>query len=91
MRIAAEGNVVWRSAAFRTSVVDPSGSGDAFTAGIITGMLHGWEMPRTLRYAGALGASATLAVGCTGCVFTSSEAQAFLEAHSVDTTSEDFE
>ena len=43
--------------AFVTQVVDPSGAGDAFAAGVIVGVLEKWEMARTLRFANATGAS----------------------------------
>jgi sugar/nucleoside kinase (ribokinase family) len=64
--------------------LDPSGSGDAFAAGIITGALAGWDMPATLRYASALGASATRAIGTTDGVFTADEAEAFVAARTLE-------
>jgi len=66
--------------------VDPSGSGDAFSAGVITAIRRGWDMPRMLSYASALGASATRAVGTTDGVYTSTEAEAFVAAHSLVVT-----
>ena len=65
-------------------VVDPSGPGDAFDAGLITGILRGWELPRLVTYASALGASAVRAVGTTQGVFTMLEAEAFLAAHRLE-------
>lgn len=82
--VAAKGHEVWHADAFKVATIDPSGSGDAFTAGIITGILRGWDMPRTLAYGGALGASATFAIGTTTGVFTASEADAFLARNSVN-------
>jgi sugar/nucleoside kinase (ribokinase family) len=64
--------------AFVTQVVDPSGAGDAFAAGVIVGVLEKWEMARTLRFANAIGASACMALGCTAGVFTRPQADAFL-------------
>jgi sugar/nucleoside kinase (ribokinase family) len=64
--------------AFVTQVVDPSGAGDAFAAGVIVGVLEKWEMARTLRFANAIGASACLALGCNAGVFTRPQADAFL-------------
>ena len=61
--------------------VDPSGSGDAFTSGIITGILQGWDLEKTLPYATALGGSATLAIGTTDSVFTADQAAAFVASH----------
>jgi len=60
------------------AVVDPSGCGDAFAAGVVTGIVREWDMPRLLRYAAALGASAIRAVGTTDGVFLADEAEAFI-------------
>jgi sugar/nucleoside kinase (ribokinase family) len=81
--VAAKGRDVWRVSAFPMSVVDPSGSGDAFTAGLIAGLYRGWDMPRTLTFASALGASATRAVGTTDGVFTGTEVESFLTSTSL--------
>jgi sugar/nucleoside kinase (ribokinase family) len=67
---------------FRMETVDESGAGDAFTAGLITGLLEGWALEYTLSFAAAIGASCTRAVGCSAGVFTFDEAVAFLERRS---------
>jgi sugar/nucleoside kinase (ribokinase family) len=72
--------------AYRMDVVDPSGAGDAFTSGVIRGILQGWELPQTLRYASAIGASATRAAGTTDSVFSAQEAEAFLVEHTLAVT-----
>ena len=79
--VAARGRQRWRCGAYDMPIVDPSGCGDAFAAGVITGIVHGWDMPRTLVYASALGASAVRAVGTTDGVFRADEAEAFVAAH----------
>lgn len=61
--------------------VEPSGAGDAFAAGLIVGLLEGWSLERSVRYASVIGASACTALGCYGGVFTRDEADAFLAAH----------
>ena len=71
----------WRSPAFQVESVDMSGGGDAFAAGLIRGILAGWEMSQILRYASALGASATTAIGTTEGVFTAEQAEVFLAGH----------
>ncbi|MDD2763755.1 MAG: carbohydrate kinase family protein [Opitutaceae bacterium] len=76
--IATKGGEYWQCGVFPITSVDPSGSGDAFSAGIITGILRGLDMPQILRYASALGASATRAIGTTDGVFTAVEAEAFV-------------
>jgi sugar/nucleoside kinase (ribokinase family) len=49
----------------RVDVVDGSGAGDAFTAGLIVGILEGWPLERSLRFASEVGALACTALGCT--------------------------
>jgi len=85
--VAARNAEPWRVGSFRMDAIDPSGSGDAFSSGIITGILRGWELPRTLVYASALGASAVRAVGTTAGVFTAAEAEAFLAIHTLQVES----
>jgi sugar/nucleoside kinase (ribokinase family) len=67
-----------RAPAFKIDFVDASGGGDAFDAGFILGLLEGWDLPRTLEFASALGASACTRLGTTAGVFTRQEAEAFL-------------
>jgi sugar/nucleoside kinase (ribokinase family) len=61
--------------------IDQSGAGDAFSAGLIAGLLAGWDLERTVRFASVIGASATTALGCTAGVFSRAEAEAFMEEH----------
>jgi sugar/nucleoside kinase (ribokinase family) len=65
----------------RVESIDQSGAGDAFSAGLIAGMLAGWDAGRTLRLASVVGASATTALGCTAGVFSRAQAEAFMERH----------
>lgn len=76
--VAVQGDVVWNVPVHQVAVLDPSGAGDAFASGIITGIARGWPLKRTLAYGAALGASATRAVGTTTGVFTAAEAEAFV-------------
>jgi sugar/nucleoside kinase (ribokinase family) len=89
--VAAKGHDVWWVDAFPVSVVDPSGSGDAFTAGVIAGVYRGWNMPQTLTFGSALGASATRATGTTDGVFSDSEVEQFLASNSLTVTHETLE
>ena len=82
--LAARGDELWSCGVYPAGTVDPSGSGDAFAAGVLTGILRGAEMPDLLRYASALGASATSAVGTTDGVFTGEQAQAFIQANELE-------
>jgi sugar/nucleoside kinase (ribokinase family) len=56
---------VMRARAFDVSSIDESGAGDAFAAGFVTGMLANWPLDEILRFASAVGASCTRALGCT--------------------------
>jgi len=71
-----------RVPAFEVNAVDPSGAGDAFDAGFIMGLLKGWDLVRSVEFACAIGASATMKPGCTPGVFTMPEALAFLAENS---------
>jgi sugar/nucleoside kinase (ribokinase family) len=64
---------------FPMDTVDQSGAGDAFTAGLIAGLLENWDLERTLCFAAAVGASCTRALGCFAGVFTFEQAVRFLE------------
>lgn len=73
--LGVQGDECWRCAAYPWQTVDPSGAGDAFASGLITGIAKGWDFPRMLKYATALGASATRAIGTTDGVLTASETE----------------
>ncbi len=82
--LAARDGQQWQAKAHRFQSIDPSGAGDAFAAGIVAGILRRWEMPQVLRYAAALGGSATTAVGTTDGVFDAKAAQSFLDANPLE-------
>jgi len=63
----------------RVDVVEPSGAGDAFAAGLVYGLLQGWPLSRCLEFAGVIGASACTRLGCTAGLFTRAEADEYLE------------
>jgi sugar/nucleoside kinase (ribokinase family) len=60
-------------------LVEPSGAGDAFAAGLICGLLEGLDLRRCLELASVVGASACTRVGCTAGLCTRGEADALLE------------
>jgi sugar/nucleoside kinase (ribokinase family) len=62
--LAKRGTVLLDTAPFPVEAVDESGAGDAFAAGFITGLLKDWPLDYTLRFASAVGASSTRALGC---------------------------
>lgn len=59
----AEGR--WTLPAHAVKVVDATGAGDAFSAGYLAGMVKGWDPEKTARFANAVGALCTLAMGTT--------------------------
>jgi sugar/nucleoside kinase (ribokinase family) len=86
--VAAHKRHIWTCGAYQMGIVDPSGSGDAFTSGLIRSLLMGWGIPQTLRYASAVGASATRALGTTDSVFSAAEAEKFVTDHPIAVTEE---
>jgi sugar/nucleoside kinase (ribokinase family) len=64
--------------AFEVEQVDGTGSGDAFVAGFILGLLEKADLRQCLRYGAAMGASCVQAVGATTGVFNREQLMAFL-------------
>jgi sugar/nucleoside kinase (ribokinase family) len=73
----------WRANAHPGQMVDPSGAGDAFASGLITGIAKGWAFPKSLQYASLLGASATWMVGTTDGVLTGAQAERIIAENPV--------
>ena len=69
---------------FHVPVVDPSGCGDCFTAGLIAALLHGWDIVRSLEFASAVGAMGVTALGCTDGVPSFEQVERFLEENKVN-------
>jgi sugar/nucleoside kinase (ribokinase family) len=70
-----------RSGVYPVEFVGGTGSGDAFDAGYIVGLLAGEGPAGCLRWGSALGASAVRAIGATEGVFDRVEAEAFMRKH----------
>ncbi len=62
-------------------VVEPSGAGDAFAAGLIVGITEGWALDHAIGFACVIGGSACTALGCWTGVFSRSEADEYFGAH----------
>ena len=77
--IGEEGRM--KSGIYPTEFVGGTGSGDAFDAGFIAGLLVGEDMPGCLRWGSALGASCVRSITATESVFTRPEAEAFMKQH----------
>ena len=67
-----------RAGRFTVEFVDGTGSGDAFAAGYISGMLDGFSPERCLEIGSALGASCVRRSGATTGVFSRPELETFL-------------
>jgi len=70
--------------AYEVDIVDGTGAGDAFTAGFIHGYLEGWDLERTTRFASAIGALATTAVGTTTGIKNYQQVRDFLSQREPD-------
>jgi len=70
-----------RFGVYPTEYVDGAGSGDAFTAGYIYGLLRGFETLDCIRRAAALGASCVAGLGTTAGVFTADQLERFVSEH----------
>ena len=83
--IVGRGQEFWQAGIYEMrDAVDPSGCGDAFAAGVVAGIVHGWEIQKTIRFASALGASAVRALGTTDGVFTFDEAEEFMAKNNLE-------
>lgn len=70
-----------RSGGFPCEFVDGTGSGDAFAAGYISGLIDGYPAKRCLEIGSALGASCVRRAGATAGVFNHLELTDFLSQH----------
>ena len=68
---------------FRVPMVDPSGCGDCFTAGIVAAQGRDWDIVRMLEFASAVGALGATALGCTSGVPSFAEVERFIKENHV--------
>jgi len=85
--LLAEGDRVWTAGVYPIEFVDGSGSGDAFDAGYIVGMLEGWDTAQRLRYASAVGALACTKLGCTAGVTGRKAVEDLMASHDLEVRS----
>ena len=81
--LAVRGKRVINTPAFPIDAVEESGAGDAFTAGLIKGILRNWKLEDSLYLASAVGASCTRSLGCFAGIFTFAEAVSFLKSRQI--------
>jgi sugar/nucleoside kinase (ribokinase family) len=80
---ATDGQQAIEMGVFPVEMIDPSGCGDCFTAGLIAGLLRRWEFQRTLTFASAAGALSATALGCTSGVPPFDAVERFVTEHTV--------
>lgn len=56
-------DATFRLPAFEIDVKDTTGCGDSFTAGLIAGLNHGWDIEKSARFASACGALVATGLG----------------------------
>lgn len=74
---AWDDNVEWFRS-FRVDTVDTTGAGDIFHAGFLHGLLKGWSVPSSVRWASAAGALSTMMLGGRGKLPDETEVQDLL-------------
>ncbi len=66
---------------YPVEVVNTVGAGDAFAAGLIHGLLQGWDWRKSARFANACGAIEVTRHGCSSALPTVEEVMSFVEGH----------
>ena len=69
---------MFRQPAFEINAVDTTGCGDVFHGGYLFGLLQGWPLPRTVRFAAACAALKTRALGGRTAIPALPEVESFL-------------
>jgi sulfofructose kinase len=76
--IATTAAATFRVPGYGVTAVDTTGAGDVFRAGFIHGLLHGWSLERTLRFANATAALKCAQLGGRPGIPTVSAAEAMV-------------
>jgi sugar/nucleoside kinase (ribokinase family) len=71
----------WRIDSHQVEAVDPTGTGDAFVAGFLYGVIRQAGPVKSLEYGTAMGASCVRSLGATTGVFTARELEQFVAEH----------
>jgi sugar/nucleoside kinase (ribokinase family) len=78
--IMTQGGDRFRAPAYEVRALDATGAGDAFAAGFIAGVWHGWPLQQTARLANAVGALCVTGPGAAGHMRSMSETLAFMQS-----------
>jgi ribokinase len=70
----------WQIPPFTVEVLDPTGAGDAFVAGVAWGMAQRWPWPEVGRFANAVGALACCSLGAQASLPRLAEVEALMAA-----------
>jgi sugar/nucleoside kinase (ribokinase family) len=65
---------------FKVESVDALGAGDCYAAGFLTGLVNGWDLERTGKFANATGAFCVTALGATTGVKDQATIEAFISS-----------
>jgi sugar/nucleoside kinase (ribokinase family) len=76
---ADDGDRTVEMSVFDVPLVDPSGCGDCFAAGLLAALGRGWDLVRVLEFASAVGALGATALGCTNGVPSFAEVGQFVK------------
>lgn len=76
--LGPQGEII-RIPSFRVDVVNTTGAGDAYAAGFIAGVWHGWPLEKTAKFANAVGASCVIGIDASSGIKTLEETLAFME------------
>ena len=88
---ADDGERTVKMGIFQVPLVDPSGCGDCFTAGLIAGLLRGWDTVHALEFASAVGAIGATALGCTDGVPSFATVERFLKENKIKISVEPYD
>jgi sugar/nucleoside kinase (ribokinase family) len=80
---AEDGEQAVTMGAFDVPVVDPSGCGDCFTAGLVAALRRGWETVSALKFGSGVGALGVTALGCTSGVPSFERVEEYLQKNTV--------
>ncbi|MBY3591348.1 sugar kinase [Rhizobium bangladeshense] len=64
--VSAENGEEFHLPAFEVKVSDTTGCGDSFTAGVIVGIIKGWDLRTTAKFASAVAAKVAMGLGSDG-------------------------
>lgn len=73
---------------YKVNAVDACGAGDAFAAGFLAGIVNGWDLEKTGKFANAVGAFCVTAIGATTGIKDQRTIEAFIAAQDTPTVAE---